>query len=85
MYIEIEGGQGFPGVDKVTIKFHEGVLHNKTFNVPASVVLPLLMKKKIKINPANISATENQCMVRDLVNKNSDVKKFFEELQKVSE
>ena len=51
MYVEILSGK-FP--DRVRVRFHEGLLHDKKFNVNFNAILPLVWRKKISIDITEI-------------------------------
>jgi hypothetical protein len=83
MYIEILSSTGFPEMKKVQILFHEGILHNKRFSIPGSLLTRLIWGKKIPITSGNIiDIMRNADSYTAL--KDPGVDKFFKALQEAA-
>ena len=57
MYIEIMSGRGYNELEEVEILIHEGILHNKRFNVKPKVILPSIWRKKIPVTENELIQT----------------------------
>ena len=83
MYIEIIGTKGRP-IKEVTVKFHEGVLHNKEYTISTSVFIGLFHGIKLPIG--NLNATVLNSLMQDRIVgfETEDESKFYNELIKAT-